>query len=99
MSESITAAELRRDTALAGLEDRNGEWVESAAEAIRQHAASGREFLIEDVASTWTGPQPRDGRAWGAAARRAKRAGWIRLAGYRPANTSNRSPKCSWIAA
>jgi len=90
-------AELRRDTALNTHADNNGDWIETAALRIRQHAQSGEPFLIEQVKQHWDGPEPRDPRAWGAATRRAKAAGWIRMVGYAAANSSNRGAKCQWM--
>lgn len=69
-------------------------WTEGAARAIRDYAARGAAFLIEDVTYT----PPPDGRAWGAATRLAVKRGWIKKVGYAPANSSNKSPKCLWSA-
>jgi hypothetical protein len=77
----------------------NPEWADHAARAIRFHAkACRRRFLVEEVAMGYRDPPP-DGRAWGAAVRLAQRNGWIRAAGYLPAQTSHRSPKTAWVVA
>lgn len=74
-------------------------WTDIAADEIREYAqqASGG-FLIEDVVANSRAGTPPDGRAWGAATRKAVKAGWIVRIGYAPANSSNRSPKCLWAA-
>ena len=77
------------------------EWIQRAAMMIRIYSASHAKFLIEDVvgfASEQGLPSPPDGRAWGAAARRAKSKGYIRSCGYRAAKSSNLSPKVLWEA-
>lgn len=75
-------------------------WTDIAAEEIRDYARStGEPFLIEDVVAISRAGPPPDGRAWGAATRKASRAGWIVRIGYAPANSSNRSPKCLWASA
>lgn len=73
-------------------------WVRVAAIWLCQYAlAHDGPFLIEDARKGFTVPPP-DARAWGAATREAVRLGAIVRAGYAPANSSNRSPKCLWRA-
>ena len=100
------AAETRRDLGI----ERAGEhadrvralWRETAARLIRDYGRMAcKPFLIEDVvpyAKRRGLEDPPDGRAWGAAAKLAKRSGYIEACGYAPANTSNRSPKVLWRA-
>jgi hypothetical protein len=99
-------AETRRDLGI----ERAGEhadrvddgWTDRAADEIAAFArAKGKPFVIEEVrpeAETRIGAPP-DERAWGAAARKAARAGAIEKVGYAPTNSSNRSPKTLWCAA
>ena len=99
-------AETRRELGIerAGdhADDVDTGWTDRAADEIAAFArAKGQPFVIEEVrpeAETRIGAPP-DERAWGAAARKALRAGAIRKVGYAPTNSSNRSPKTLWACA
>lgn len=78
-------------------------WTREAAEYLRVYAkevAAGQPFLLEDAreASVAKLGQPTNLKAWGPAVIHAQRSGWIRRHGYRPARSSNGSPKCLWVA-
>lgn len=75
-------------------------WVQTAAAAIVAYAAEcGGSFLIEDVREARRDiTDPPDGRAWGAAARRAAATGLVKRVGYAPSRSSNLSPKVLWSA-
>lgn len=104
---SRQGAALKRDIGIerAGehAEVESPSWITRAASFIADFAVDyAKPFLIEDVipfALARGLPAPPDGRAWGAAAQRARRDGFIRRAGYAPAKTSNLSPKVQWIVA
>lgn len=94
----------RRDVGVTRVGGKVGDkWLSDAAAYILAYAHAHRGgFLIENVAARWHFaqlPRAHDGRAWGAAARRAQRLGYIKRIGYAPANTSNRSPKVLWAPA
>ena len=97
--------EARRDLGMARVqraaEDAVASWTERAAAYLRDYSRSthGQPFLIEDAAEVARLPSPPNAKAWGPAAQLAARRGWIKRAGYAPARTSNRSPKCLWAAA
>lgn len=106
MSEqlAIDFVRARRDTGI----DRAGEhagdaWKRRARGYLLEYLAvhSGA-FLAEDMrgfAERHGFEAPPDGRAWGAVFRSAARAKLIRKVGYAPAQSSNLSPKCQWVAA
>lgn len=74
-------------------------WGEGAVAFVQWYARHNREFLAEDVIESYIRvglPEPPDGRAWGAVIRRAAKLGAIQKAGYRPARSSNLSPKVLW---
>lgn len=97
-------AEQRRDIGI----ERSGQhaeriepdWIDSTVEMIGRYCRIHTgPFLAEDVrsfADVRRHPAPPDGRAWGAAMKRAKSKGMIRSIGFAPANSSNRSPKVLW---
>ncbi|NKF21556.1 hypothetical protein [Solimonas marina] len=99
---STAAAAARRDTGIqrAGEHaDRvSPDWIAEAARFIATYAETHVDFLAEDVVAASAGiiAPPPDGRAWGAALRRAAANGVIEKLGYRPAKTSNLSPKVAW---
>lgn len=78
-------------------------WVDRAAEAVRDYALNSLagingEFTIDEarpwIAANTRLADPPDGRAWGAATRRALKLGYIVATdGYAPAASSNGSPK------
>lgn len=99
-------AERRRDVGIERAGDHadreHAEWRDRAATLIGEYAECHGRFLIEDVvpfARAQGLPDPPDGRAWGAAAQRARRVGLIRSCGYAPARSSNLSPKVQWERA
>jgi hypothetical protein len=72
------------------------EWTEMAAAFLRDYARScGGTFLVEQARQASAGkiPAPDNLKAWGPAAAKAVRKGWIAKAGYGPACSSNGSPK------
>ena len=74
-------------------------WREDAARLILIYATTHGDFLAEDVVEYAKATQfddPPDGRAWGAAIKHAKSRSFIEACGYRPAKTSNLSPKVLW---
>lgn len=76
------------------------DWKDAAYFALCGYAATNGEFTIEDVRESVRDlPPPPDGRAWGQVATRARRAGVIVPAGYRPTKASNGSPKVLWRRA
>jgi hypothetical protein len=82
----VEASTLRRDP---GFEER-------ALDAVRVYAEQHAQFLAEDVRKTCETPEAIDARVWGPVFTRARSMGWIEVSGFAPANSSNRSPKCSW---
>lgn len=79
------------------------DWTERAAQHLREFArriAVGQPFLIEDAraAAPRSLGEPSNGKAWGPAVQRARKAGYIKGAGFAPARSSNGSPKCLWTA-
>ena len=99
-----TTPESRRDLGMARVQraadDAVASWTERAAAYLRDYARTthGQPFLVEDAAEVSRLPAPPNAKAWGPAAQLAARMGWIRRAGYAPARSSNRSPKCLWVA-
>jgi hypothetical protein len=95
-------AALARDVAIARgaahVERVAPSWREQALAAVRAHALEHRLFLMEDCHGAAPMPEGIDPRAWGAIAQEAKRRGWVHPHGYAPANSSNRSPKVSWLS-
>jgi hypothetical protein len=95
-------ARARRDNgierAAAHAEQELAGWRETAIQFLRRYAESHVDFLAEDVidAALGTVPMPPDSRAWGAVFRRAAKEAVIEKLGYRPAKTSNLSPKVYW---
>jgi len=77
------------------------DWNEQAWDLLLDYIfleGKGHEFLAEEFvafAKELMKP-PTDARSWGTPIRRAAKAGIITKIGYRPAQTSNRSPKCLW---
>ena len=103
--DMVAAMERRDDGIARAARGAGNEWTRSAARYIAMFAgavACGEAFLIEDVALRWRNDgreAPKDGRAWGAAARLARQGGYITRVGYGPAKTSNCSPKVLWKRA
>jgi hypothetical protein len=100
---SIDFAAAKRDTGIQRAADhadrKDPGWVEGAVGFVQWYARHHREFLAEDVIESYSRcglPEPPDGRAWGAVIRRAAKLGAIQKAGYRPARSSNLSPKVLW---
>lgn len=77
----------------------SGDAVAAVAHFCRAHG-HGWKFLTEDVrlyASTLEIiERPANEKAWGSVMREALKAGFIRKIGYKPALSSNLSPKCLW---
>jgi hypothetical protein len=77
------------------------DWNEQAWDLLNDYIfleGEDHEFLAEEFvafAKELMKP-PTDARSWGTPIRRAAKAGIIVKVGYRPAHTSNRSPKCLW---
>lgn len=99
------AAEHRRETGIARAQRNAGhDWQERAIGYLLEWIAAGNRgpFLCEDVrafAERSGLDAPPTKRAWGAVMTAAKGRGVVRAVGYAPANSSNRSPKVSWVAA
>lgn len=96
----VREAEQRRDVGMARAERGEGpDWPERGMRLVRlfaQTVGPGGTFLVEQL-NWWAGSErPRNGKAWGPIIQRAARLGVITHAGYAPASTSNRSPKCLW---
>ena len=78
------------------------EWTDTAAAFLRDYSlAFGGAFLIEQARRSSRGkiPKPENLKAWGPAAAKAVRKGWIVKVGYAPACSSNGSPKWTWRAS
>jgi hypothetical protein len=91
----------RRDDGIARAAEHSGVlWQDMALDAVRQYAASHEQFLTEDARidarQSLALPEPTDGRAWGAVMQRARREKIIERIGYKPAKSSNLSPKPLW---
>ncbi len=92
----------RRDAGIASALDHAERevlgWGEEALRFVRHFAETHVDFMAEDViaAAKTAVPAAPDGRAWGAVFRAAARAGVIEKLGFRPAKTSNLSPKVAW---
>ena len=75
-------------------------WTNLAYDAFVVYAkvrGTNSQFTTEDVRNgVQSVPPAPDGRAWGAIALRAKRAGLIVPCGYRGVESSNGSPKTLW---
>lgn len=108
MIDRLTA-EARRDEGMDRAAAGDGpEWDAAAFECLLQFCkvhGSGHHFLTEDV-RLWAEvcgwehlSLHREPRAWGPVIKSAARLGVIIPAGYSPANSSNRSPKCLWVTA
>jgi hypothetical protein len=65
-------------------------WLDGALRAIREMAATGREFGADDLRVTYGLSEPDHPAAWGALFRIACRKGWIVPVGARPSRTSSR---------
>jgi len=102
---AIDFAATRRDLGIErGAANAGSVWQRRALGYVREFIALGNRgpFLCEDVrafAEAAGLPNPPTKRAWGAVMRDARQAGLIRNVGYAPANSSNRSPKVSWLAS
>ncbi len=78
-------------------------WTDRAYAALSIYCAKAREpFIAEEVREWAEGlnliTPPHDARAWGQVIRRAARERKIRKCGYKPAKSSNLSPKVLWAA-
>ncbi|MES2488532.1 MAG: hypothetical protein V4607_01985 [Pseudomonadota bacterium] len=73
-------------------------WRQEAARFVSRFAETHVDFLAEDVINASRGivPAPPDGRAWGCVFKTAAKDSVIEKIGYRPAKTSNLSPKVLW---
>lgn len=69
-------------------------WRATALAKVREFAKTHASFLAEEVGCTV--PPDCDPRAFGVVMQDATRARFVEKAGYAPANSSNRSPKCLW---
>ena len=76
-------------------------WSDTAYAHVMEFCRVQKAFLTEEARafaeSRGLNPPP-DGRAWGAVMRRAAKNGLIQRIGYKPAKSSNLSPKCLWGA-
>jgi hypothetical protein len=95
----------RRDLGMARAADRADRaepgWTETALDLLRAFiAAHPAPFLAEEFRAWAAGhlADPPDARAFGAVMTAAKKLGLVEFVGYAPANSSNRSPKCRWVA-
>lgn len=94
----------RRDTGIERVIDKADEvspgWSDAAYTALCQYLKQQpHPFVIEQArewAEEWGLEHPHDGRAWGAIAQRAHKAGLIQKHGYAPTHSSNLSPKVAW---
>lgn len=106
MTLTTEHAEVRRDLGIERAGDHADRvdegWTDRAAAEIAAFARlKGEPFVIEEVrpeAEARIGTPP-DERAWGAATKKAARAGSIKKVGYAPTNSSNRSPKVQWVSS
>ena len=76
-------------------------WSESAYGHLMDYCRLQQAFLTEEArefAESRGLTPPPDSRAWGAVIRRAAKNGLIQRVGYKPAKSSNLSPKCLWGA-
>jgi len=99
-SPGASAWQARRDAGMAAAQAHADtdcpEWTDLAAAFLRDYAALvGGAFLVEQarIAALHRVPTPENLKAWGPAAVKAVRKGWIVKAGYGPASSSNGSPK------
>ena len=89
-------AELGQARALQAAQRRAPDWRDDALEAIRRFALERYLFLAEDVRKAFGEREGVNPKAWGPIFKLAEKQGLIEAAGYAPANSSNRSPKCRW---
>lgn len=78
-------------------------WKEEALRFLRRYCETHVDFLTEDLIDAARGIVPASpceggGKAWGSVITTAKREGIIEKIGYRPARTSNLSPKPVWAS-
>jgi hypothetical protein len=88
----------RRDDGIARAAEHSGDdWQDAAFQCVASYARTHAEFLTEDARlEARQLPPPPDGRAWGAVMQRARREKIIERIGYKPAKSSNLSPKPLW---
>lgn len=102
----IFTARTRRDVGMKRAGDHADrvslEWRETAWQLLVMYLVGHREDFLAEQFVAWASPmivRPPDPRAWGCVLMMARRRGTIVKVGYRPAATSNMSPKCLWRPA
>lgn len=78
-------------------------WTDRAFSALMLYCSKSNASFIAEEVREWAEREmlispPHDSRAWGQVMRRAAREGRIRKLGYKPAKSSNLSPKVLWAA-
>jgi hypothetical protein len=97
----LNFARARRDDGIARSAEHSGDdWQDAAFQCVAAYAKTHAEFLTEDARLEAYQSQgleiPADDRCWGQVMRRACRLGIVKKDGYKPAKSSNLSPKPLW---
>lgn len=99
----IAKRDLGISRAIQGAVNNDPEWFDAAYIGLLRFTMRHEDpFLTEDVRA-WSEQHgyvlpPENARAWGAVMRSAAKNGLIQKVGYRPAKSSNLSPKVLWEA-